>query len=186
MARTVPASDTCIVIGYRHDVKLLAFGVLAGGLCADPHRTRDLHACPFPHLAALTEGPAFEPRCTDFQTPCPLWLTLAQSVAHTAMVAFVVPPILAFTYANTILFFNIVGGQLLCGLHGSRDRFYALYALLGSVPIMVATWAEPLFCDALLIRYGGHLFFDASIPASVLLYYSIAAGLPPRKATKEA
>jgi hypothetical protein len=117
-------------------------------------------------------------------TPNPLWLTLTLSTAHTVMVGLVVPSILSFTYVFFVLFCNIVMGQLLCGLRGARDQFYALHALLLSAPIMAAAWLEPLLCDAMLIEFGGHLFFNLSIPASAAMYFVVAERQSPRKAAK--
>jgi len=117
-----------------------------------------------------------------YQTPNPLWSSVLQSVLHTYLIGWVCPFILVFTYANTILLFNDGCGRLLCGLEGKRDEFYALAALLYSTPIMVATWAEPLLCDDFLVNWGGHMWFDLSIPTGAAVYYIVASSLPRRDA----
>ena len=52
---------------------------------------------------------------------------------------------------------------------------YDMYACLVSLPIMLATFAEPLLCDAFLIEWGGHVWFDTTIPVGVLVYYAVVS-----------
>jgi hypothetical protein len=119
-------------------------------------------------------------------TPLPGKVQIAQTIAHSVITAFFVPSLLLFCYVNTVLFVNITGAQLYYGRDGERDIFYALGSLVTSLPIMVATWAEPIFCDAGLVNLGGHILFDYSIPSSSIAFIAITSKLAPRKAGKTA
>ena len=74
--------------------------------------------------------------------------------------------------------------QMLFGLAGEHDVFYALYALLYATPVMLATWFEPLACDNFLVQWGGHVLFDFSIPASAFVYFVVAQGREARPTKK--
>jgi hypothetical protein len=113
----------------------------------------------------------------------PSALDLIQSAFHSYALAAWVPPLYLFTYVNTVLFFNLTGRRLMGTPRGEKDVFYDLEALLVSLPVAVVTWLEPLLCDAFLVRYGGHVWFDVSIPAGATLYLLLARRLPPRGAT---
>ena len=67
-----------------------------------------------------------------FMTTNPTWATVLQSTLHTYMIAYQVPPIVAFTYINAILFLNIVGGA-------RRGPHYA-----GAGPVQSVTACPPL------------------------------------------
>ena len=45
-----------------------------------------------------------------------------------------------------------------------------------------AMWAEPYLCDSLLVKYGGHVVFDYSIPLAFIVYLAAASRMEPRKA----
>lgn len=116
-------------------------------------------------------------------SPLPFWFNLVQSVVHTVATLWAVPVLLIFCYVNTVLFFNITGTQLLFGLGGERDVFYAANSI-AAMSIMAATWAEPYFCDAALINLGGHILFDFMIPFSYVVLFVITSALPPRECVK--
>ena len=44
------------------------------------------------------------------------------------------------------------------------------------------SWAEPYLCDSLLVKYGGHVVFDYSIPLAFIVYLAAASRMEPRKA----
>ena len=52
-------------------------------------------------------------------------------------------------------------------------------AVLIALPVMLAAWIEPIFCDNWLIDLGGHVWFDISVPACILLYYAIVVLFTP-------
>lgn len=113
-------------------------------------------------------------------TALPRLLAIGQSAIHAIAIVTVVPPFWFFTYVNTLLFVNIVGSKMIVaarpdGSPGLRGRNYSLYSCLVSLPICVATFAEPLMCDALLIDWGGHLWFDSTIPVSILVFYAVVS-----------
>ena len=71
--------------------------------------------------------------------------------------------------------------KLLHGLEGEKDKYYALYALTQCLS-SATMWAEPYLCDSLLVKYGGHVVFDYSIPLAFIVYLAAAARMEPRKA----
>ena len=70
-------------------------------------------------------------------------------------------------------------------LDGGKDKFYALYALTQCLS-SAAMWAEPYFCDTLLVKYAGHVVFDYSIPLAFILYLAAASRMEPRAKAKTA
>jgi hypothetical protein len=106
-------------------------------------------------------------------------LKAAQSLVHGAILIYFVPLTMAFTYVNTVLFVNLTLTQLALGLEGHKDRFYLLFSIAEAL-VMAAAIAEPLLCDHWLIHWGGHVFFDYSIPIATIFYYSIGKFLRPR------
>jgi hypothetical protein len=109
-------------------------------------------------------------------TSSPLWVSIIQTVVHTVATASV-PHILVFTYVNTVITFNLTLDKFLTS---PRDVFFVLRGLLIGLPIISATFIEPILCDTFLINWGGHLLFDASIPLSVILYFIVAKQVSPR------
>lgn len=109
-------------------------------------------------------------------TPSPIWFGAVQSFLHTIVLS-KIPWILSFTYVNTVIGFNLGIGQILTS---PRDIYYTLYPALYAGPVFVATLAEPLLCDNVLVHWGGHIFFDMSIPFGTFLYYFVASAYPPR------
>ena len=167
-------------------LSVLMHGFAHGGLWLDYHRGGDLLAMTWATApsttAAIVRHLSLVPFWMSFtyaMTPSPLWLAAAQSVVHSVLMTTVVPPLLAFTYVNTFISLNLLGKQLLTA---PRDVFYVLSGVLYGGPILTATFLEPLLCDSLLVRWGGHIIFDLSIPGGVLLYYAVASHLPPRDA----
>ncbi|CAM9867245.1 unnamed protein product [Ectocarpus fasciculatus] len=118
---------------------------------------------------------------TYLMTPSPLWLGALQSIAHTVVLTRI-PWILSFTYVNTVIGFNLSAAQIATS---PRDVYYVLYPLLYAGPVLLATLLEPLLCDDFLVKWGGHLFFDISIPFGTVLYYIVASRLPPREDRSE-
>jgi len=96
--------------------------------------------------------------------------TGSQCAFHAAVTVSALPPQYLFTYANTVLFFSGVGSEMFCK---SKDRFYDMHALLCALPPAIVAWLEPLTCDNFLVNWGGHLWFDLSIPFGVMMYYCI-------------
>jgi hypothetical protein len=109
-------------------------------------------------------------------------LALVQSVLHAVALVSIVPPFWFFTYVNTFLFVNIVGSKMIVAARpegspasGLRGRNHDIYACLVSLPILLATFGEPLFCDSFLFDWGGHVWFDSTIPVGVLVYYCVVS-----------
>ena len=79
-------------------------------------------------------------------------------------------------------FWSLFGDAVFAhGLDGAKDRYYALYALTQCLS-SATMWAEPYLCDSLLVKYGGHVVFDYSIPLAFIVYLAAASRMEPRKA----
>jgi len=104
-----------------------------------------------------------------------------QAIVHAVVLVFFVPELLLFSYVNTIIFLQATTMGLKYGHGGRKDKFYTLSSLMITLPIMLAAWAEPLLCDKGLVRYGGHILFDYSIPLSSLAFFAVAHTMEPRK-----
>lgn len=111
------------------------------------------------------------------------WLvSLLQATFHAVATAAYCPPKFVFTYVNTVIFLNLTGSQIL-GLKGPKDIYYDLDMGVATF-VMLFTWLEPLTCDAFLINWGGHAWFDNSITVGTFGYYLAARALPPRKGSR--
>lgn len=72
--------------------------------------------------------------------------------------------------------------QIFCGnvfdsnIHLIRVSF--VFSLSQSVPVVVMGWIEAVSCDAGLVHVGGHVWYDAIIPISVLVYAAVALSRP--------
>ena len=97
-----------------------------------------------------------------------------QSVIDSVVLVYTVPILFGFTFVNTLLFLNPSIAQLLLP-RSAKDEFYDLGAVCMMLLPMAVTWIEPLFCDSFLINFGGHAWFDASIPFGIVVYYAIAS-----------
>ena len=111
----------------------------------------------------------------------PVWLQVFQSLIHGVVMILFVPPILNFSYVNSVIFVNLTFTQLWDGLEGEKDEFFLLFSVLASGVTMAAAIAEPLLCDSLLVNLGGHILFDFSIPLSTVAYFLIAKSMKPRE-----
>ena len=94
-------------------------------------------------------------------------------------------PTQVFGVTGLIIFFNVHLDRLLHGLDGAKDRYYALYALTQCLS-SATMWAEPYLCDSLLVKYGGHVVFDYSIPLAFIVYLAAASRMEPRGAKAKA
>ena len=80
-----------------------------------------------------------------------------------------VPAAFGFTFVNAVLY-------LLAGfafLAGKKGLFYTHYAVLVTLPNLPMVWIEGVACDAFLVKYGGHFWFDFMIPLMTLLYFFV-------------
>ena len=104
-------------------------------------------------------------------TPSKL-VNLAIAFANTLALAFHVPRAFGFTYVQTVLMTAFVSRDLL--IRERKDSLYVAWSVLVNIPVVLMGWIEALGCDAGLINYGGHVFYDAVIPLSMLAYAAVA------------
>ena len=45
-----------------------------------------------------------------------------------------------------------------------------------NLPVGLVSWAEGLLCELGYRAIGGHVWYDASIPLSMLVYYAVVLG----------
>ena len=110
---------------------------------------------------------------------------------HAAVLAFflaaghaaLVPPRFGFTYVQTSLLWVAAGYDL---ARNDKDRAYDLFACIVSAPVGAVAWCEGLGCDAWFKAAGGHVWYDAIIPASMVAYVGACAVLVDPKGGKAA
>lgn len=98
-----------------------------------------------------------------------------QALMHAYAACFVVPAIYLAVYVGLVYNFNLCFFKL---LREPRHKLYATEALVHRLPVITMTWLEPLLCDSVLIRAGGHLFFDAMIPVSAITFFLVVRNQP--------
>lgn len=84
-----------------------------------------------------------------------------------------VPIQFGFTYVQTILLLLSAMNEL-CRKREEKDIYYHLKACIVNAPIGVAGWIEAYTCDIFLIHMGGHIWYDCTIPISIMSYYYIS------------
>lgn len=94
-------------------------------------------------------------------------LSILQSVAYGTIGIVLVPQVYNFAYVQAVVTMQGVAVQM---VYREKDYYYDLFAVLVNIPINGNTWLEPLLCEALLARWGGHLWFDVAIPVGLLTY----------------
>ncbi len=111
----------------------------------------------------------------------------AVNSVHAAVQAYVVtglvPPKFSLTYVQTVLLLNQVYGEL---RRADKGPHYDRWSLIVNLPIGLFGWLEALSCDGFLINYGGHLWYDSSIPLSMLVYCATCAWQTSAKRAKAA
>merc|ERR1719199_479382 len=85
-----------------------------------------------------------------------------------ASAGFAVPARFGFTYVQTALTFCFMIGLMV----NKKDKYYTLQGLI-FLPISFVPWIEATQCSNFLVHYGGHLWYDMSIPICILIYFYI-------------
>ena len=96
---------------------------------------------------------------------------LALSLANTAVLTLWVPRSFGFTYVQTVLMTAFLTRDLLRAQ--CKDGLYDLWSCVVNLPVVAVGWAEALSCDSWLIAWGGHAWYDAVIPVSILFYAAL-------------
>lgn len=99
------------------------------------------------------------------------YLTLGfMSMVHAA-VSVSLPQRFNFTYVQTVLILSAAFAQL---NRSDKDVYYDLFALIVGLPIGFMSWLESMACDSGFKQLGGHAYYDATIPLSLVFYYALA------------
>jgi len=81
-----------------------------------------------------------------------------------------IPIQFSFTYVQTIiLLLASINDLSIDKKH--KDIYYTLKAGIVNLPIGLVGWLESYSCDNILIYIGGHLWYDCTIPISIITYY---------------
>ncbi|KAJ1444262.1 hypothetical protein M885DRAFT_627281 [Pelagophyceae sp. CCMP2097] len=96
----------------------------------------------------------------------------AHAAIHALFLALAVPPHLNFTYVQTVLIWIVTFYSL---RRPHKDRYYDLSSLIITVPVGLVSWVEAISCDSFFKDVGGHVYYDAIIPASMFLYCAVAS-----------
>lgn len=95
---------------------------------------------------------------------------LAFALAHNVVQVFFLPTRFFFTHVlMAVLLNSALRGLARCA--AEKDRYYDMEAALVDVPILLMTFGEALSCDAVLAKYGGHVWFDMVVPVMFTVYY---------------
>lgn len=106
-------------------------------------------------------------------------LSWKQHVPISATISFFqifIPIQFGFTYVQTILLLLASVNDLSIKKE-DKDCFYTLKACIVNVPIGIVGWLEAYMCDSVLIHIGGHVWYDCTIPISIIVYYMVAKTL---------
>ena len=98
--------------------------------------------------------------------------TLGFALMHNTLQVFFLPTRFFFTH---VLLAVLLGSALrwLRRPAVMKTKYYALESWLVDVPIMLASFTEALACDSLLVRYGGHVWFDLVVPVMFTVYLAV-------------
>jgi hypothetical protein len=88
-------------------------------------------------------------------------------VLSTFVQHYFVPGKIAFAFVQTILLLNHTLVEL---TNENKNKYYSAVAFFIGTPIGLMAWVEGLTCDKFLIHFGGHLWYDMTIPISMTFY----------------
>ena len=80
----------------------------------------------------------------------------------------IIPQNLAFMYAQIILSLVQAFSEISTS---TKDPYYSARALILGILINAVPWVEALGCDSFLVKIGGHVWLDNSIPIAYLTYF---------------
>jgi hypothetical protein len=103
------------------------------------------------------------------------------SMIYNVINFFLVPTKFGFTYVQTILLMT----ASLFAITSPKRKYYVAEAFLVNLPVGLVSWVEAIGCDAFLVKFGGHLWYDMSIPISFCLFLTYVALQESSKKTKQ-
>merc|ERR1711871_83461 len=103
--------------------------------------------------------------------------TIVFTSFHNALQIFCLPSRFFFTHVLMSVLLNSAF-RWLARPYEAKTRYYALEAWLVDVPILLASFGEALSCDAFLVHWGGHVWFDMVVPFGFFVYYLILINDP--------
>jgi len=56
----------------------------------------------------------------------------------------------------------------------NKNRYYNATAIMINLPSGLVGWVEAITCDYFLVYYGGHFWYDTSIPLCFVAFYFYA------------
>lgn len=96
--------------------------------------------------------------------------TVGFMMFHNTLQVFFLPTSLFFTHVLMAVLLNSAF-RWLVRPKADKTRYYAMEAWLVDVPILLASFGEALACDAFLMSWGGHVWFDMVVPVGFTVYY---------------
>eukprot|EP00457_Paulinella_chromatophora_P014327 gb/GEZN01014739.1/.p1 GENE.gb/GEZN01014739.1/~~gb/GEZN01014739.1/.p1 ORF type:complete len:278 (-),score=22.22 gb/GEZN01014739.1/:101-892(-) len=82
-----------------------------------------------------------------------------------------VPDRFGFTYVQTVILCAAALGELCRNDKKEEGIEYTRRAWVVSLPVGIVSWVEAFACESFLVKIGGHLWYDLSIPLSVFAYW---------------
>jgi hypothetical protein len=105
------------------------------------------------------------------------FVVLVFSLIYNCVHVFYVQNRFAFTYVQTVLMLHQAISQLI----GEKGEYYTEVAVMISLPVGLVGWVEACLCSSFLVKIGGHLWFDLSIPLSMCVYFLYVRSLENSK-----
>ena len=110
---------------------------------------------------------------------------LAMALVHSVVtLSPFLPSSTVFVYVQTVLVLTFSVYEVFFRPREEKDIAYNWRWVI-SAPSSVVAWVEAMACTSFLRDIGGHVWFDASIQLTTLLYYFFVRGLEKPKKVKE-
>lgn len=100
------------------------------------------------------------------------------SSIHGVVLATMVPHAFGFSYVNNALMMSTVLYDLL--RTKEKDHFYDWAAIIVHFPVTQLAWVEGFSCEPYMKSIGGHVWYDAITPLSMLIYLCVALSMQPK------
>jgi len=114
----------------------------------------------------------------------PLHLYVNAIVHSFVLLTPIVPISSSFAYVQTVLVLTLNFYDIFYRPNNEKDVAYNWYWTV-SIPFSTVAWIEATACTSFLRDIGGHMWYDASIPLAILVFYYLVRGFETPKKVKE-
>lgn len=114
----------------------------------------------------------------------PLHLYVNAIVHSFVLLTPIVPVSSSFAYVQTVLVLTLNFYDIFYRPNDEKDVAYNWYWTV-SIPFSTVAWIEATACTSFLRDVGGHMWYDASIPLAILIFYYLVRGFETPMKVKE-